>query len=164
MIRPSIHADAEQLIELTAATGLFRAEEIATLRDVLDAYFDGESATHACFTSEGDGRINGFVYIGPTEMAHGNWYVWWIAVDPSVQGKGLGRQLLRFAEEEARRRGGRVMFIETSGQLHYEPTRRFYLKNGYDREAVLRDFYLEGDDLVVFRKRLIADPGGWHDP
>ena len=29
-----------------------------------------------------------------------------------------------------------------------------YLKHQYDQEAVLRDFYADGDDMVVFRKRL----------
>jgi len=38
--------------------------------------------------------------------------------------------------------------------MFVEPTRRCYSKNGYDREAVLRDYYRDGDDLVVFRKRL----------
>jgi hypothetical protein len=46
------------------------------------------------------------------------------------------------------------MFVETSGLPTYERTRRFYLKNGYEREATLRDYYRDGDDLVVFRKRL----------
>ena len=47
------------------------------------------------------------------------------------------------------------MFVETSGTPEYEATRRFYLKNGYDREAVLRDYYRDGDDMVVFRRRLV---------
>lgn len=154
MIRPADPADADRLVELTAATGFFRPEEIDTLRGVLDAYFGGDSPGHALFASELDGRTDGYVYLGEAEMADRTWYVWWIAVDPTTQGRGVGRELLRFAEDEARRRGGRVMFIETSGLPFYEPTRRFYLKNGYDREATLRDFYRDGDDLVIFRKRL----------
>ena len=154
MIRPVTPDDTERLVELTAATGFFRPEEVDTLRGVLDDYFGGASEGHACFASEADGRTDGYVYLGGADMADRTWYVWWIAVDPTTQGRGVGKELLRFAEEEARRRGGRVMFIETSGLPFYEPTRRFYLKNGYDREAVLRDFYRDGDDLVVFRKRL----------
>jgi ribosomal protein S18 acetylase RimI-like enzyme len=153
MIRPSTPDDAERLVALTEATGFFRPHEIEALRGVLDAYFEGEPS-HACYTSEGEAGIDGYVYLGEAEMADRAWYIWWMAVDPPTQGRGIGRELLRSAEDEARRRGGRVMFIETSGLPSYEPTRRFYLKNGYDREAVLRDYYRDGDDLVTFRKRL----------
>ena len=37
---------------------------------------------------------------------------------------------------------------------HYELTRRFYLKHGYEQHATIRDFYAEGDAMVIFRKRL----------
>lgn len=153
MIRPTIPADVGRLVNLTAATGFFKPHEIDALRGVLDAYIADETG-HACYASEGDGGIDGYVYVDEADMADRTWYVWWIAVDPSTQGRGLGRELLRFAEDETRGRGGRVMFIETSGLPIYEPTRRFYLRNGYDQEAVLRDYYADGDDLVAFRKRL----------
>jgi len=153
MIRPVTPADVERLVVLTEATAFFRPREIETLWGVLDNYFTGETG-HACFVFEDGGVVVGYVYVGASDEADDTWYIWWIAVDPLTQGRGVGKELLQFAEDEARRRGGRVMFVETSSVPGYEPTRRFYLKNGYDREAVLRDYYADGDDLVVFRKRL----------
>jgi ribosomal protein S18 acetylase RimI-like enzyme len=159
MIRPTVPADVPRLVELTAATGLFRPEEIVALGEVFDDYFSiellaGDAATHCCFTSEQNGQIIGYVYLAEAEMSDRAWYVWWIAVDPTIHKRGVGRALMHYAEDEARRRGGRVMFVETSGIAEYESTRKFYLKNGYDQEAVLRDYYRDGDDMVVFRKRL----------
>jgi ribosomal protein S18 acetylase RimI-like enzyme len=155
VIRPAEPADAPRLAELTAATGLFRPGEIDTLRNLLEFYFDEEPADHCCFARRSGGRVDGYIYLGATEEAtDGTWYVWWIAVDPSGQGRGAGRELLRFGEEEARRRGARVLFVETSGLPSYEGTRQFYERAGYEREAVLRDYYRDGDDMVVFRKRL----------
>jgi ribosomal protein S18 acetylase RimI-like enzyme len=153
MIRPTTPADAERLVALTRATGFFKPHEIETLRAVLDAYFADETG-HACYAHESEGEIDGYVYLGEADMADRTWYIWWIAVAPSTQGRGVGKELLRFAEDGARHRNGRVMFVETSGLPIYEPTRRFYLKNGYDKEAVLRDYYTNGDDLVIFRKKL----------
>jgi len=43
---------------------------------------------------------------------------------------------------------------ETSGRPLYEPTRQFYLKNGYELEATLREFYGSGDDKLVYRTEL----------
>lgn len=153
MIRPASPEDAERLVELTEATNSFQPHEIEALRGVLDAYFGGDTG-HACFASEVGGRIDGYVYLGVADMADRTWYVWWIAVDPTAQGKGVGKKLLVLAEDEARKRGGRLMLIETSGLPGYEPTRHFYSKHGYGQEAVLRDYYRDGDDMVVFRKRL----------
>ena len=69
-----------------------------------------------------------------------------------TQARGVGGYLLRHAEEDIRKRNGRVLFIETSSLPHYELTRKFYLKHGYEVTAVLRDYYHDGDDMVVFRK------------
>ena len=56
--------------------------------------------------------------------------------------------------EEIAEAGGRILLIETSSLPHYEPTRAFYVKHGYLPDAVLHDYYADGDDMVVFRKRL----------
>ena len=41
---------------------------------------------------------------------------------------------------------------------HYDLTRKFYVKHHYEQAAVLADFYADGDNLVVFRKRLNPRP------
>jgi ribosomal protein S18 acetylase RimI-like enzyme len=160
MIRPTVLADTPRILELTAGTGLFRPGDVDALREILDAYHtedtvDDAGGHHCSATYELDGRVVGYVYFADSAaLSDRTWYLWWIAVDKTVQGKGVGRELLQYAETDARRRGARLMLIETSGVPEYELTRRFYLKNGYDQEAVIRDYYRDGDDLVVFRKRL----------
>ena len=64
--------------------------------------------------------------------------------------------MLNYVEQDIQSKNGRVLFLETSALPIYELTRKFYLKNGYDQEATLRDYYAEGDDMVVFRKSLVV--------
>ena len=64
--------------------------------------------------------------------------------------------LVRHVEDDIVRSGGRLFLIETSSLPSYEPTRRFYLKHNYEQAAIVRDFYADGDDQVIFRKRLLA--------
>lgn len=155
MIRPTVFADTSTLLELARGTGVFKPHEIQALAEVLDDYHAANHAHgHRALTLERDGRTLGFVYYAPAAMTDRTWYLYWIFVAKAEQAMGLGSQLLRSAEAEVRQAGGRVLFIETSGLPHYEPTRRFYLKHGYEREGVLRDYYADGDDMVVFRKRL----------
>lgn len=155
MIRLAVPDDTPTLKKITTETGFFKPHEIDALQEVLDDYHNAnEDAGHVCRVIEADGVIAGFVYIAPAAMTLGTWQMWWIVVRKDIQARGLGRDMLLFAEDEVRRQAGRVLFIETSSQTLYEPTRQFYRKNGYEEHAVLKDFYAEGDSMVVFRKDL----------
>src|SRR5262249_52629948 len=99
-------------------------------------------------------QINGFAYYAPTAMTDRTWHLYWIAVMKKTQAKGIGGKILKYVEEDVRKKQGRLFLIETSSLPHYEPTRKFYLKHGYDQAAQIKDYYADGDDLVVFRKKL----------
>ncbi len=156
MIRAATPLDIPVLVQLTEDTAMFRDYEIQALREVLDDYFStNQAGGHRCDVWQATGEpILGYTYFAPAAMTEGTWYLYWIAVRAERQGKGLGSRLLVHVEDAIRSAGGRVLFIETSSLPIYEPTRRFYLKNGYEVNGQLRDFYRDGDDMVVFRKRL----------
>lgn len=155
MIRDTVPADSALLIPLAEATGVFKRHEIEALREVLDDYHALNRAFgHRSVTCEQENRVIGFAYYAPAAMTDRTWYLYWIAVARESQACGIGSRLLGHAEAEVRRFGGRILLIETSSLPHYELTRRFYLKHGYEREAIVRDYYSDGDDMVVFRKRL----------
>ena len=98
--------------------------------------------------------VRGYVCVGPTPMTDGTFDLYWIAVDPDEQGRGLGRQLLAAAEGEVRARGGRLVLIETAGHDAYAPTIRFYERSGYTLVSRIADYYRVGEDKLVFEKRL----------
>ncbi len=155
-IRPTTPSDTNVLLELTEATGLFRPIEVQALREVLDDYHATNRADgHRSVTFKDNGRILGFAYYAPAAMTERAWHLWWIVVRKDEQARGVGTQLLRYVEDDIREQyRGRVIFIETGSLPHYELTRRFYVKNGYEQHAVLKDFYAAGDSMVVFRKEL----------
>lgn len=155
MIRATVPADTPLLLALAEETGVFKPMEIVALQEVLDDYHAANRAQgHRSVTCEPEGAVIGFAYYAPAAMTDRTWYLYWIAVRKSLQARGVGGQLLRHAEEDIRRAGGRLLLIETSSLPHYDLTRRFYLKHGYEQTAALRDYYADGDDMVVFRKRL----------
>jgi GNAT superfamily N-acetyltransferase len=156
MIRPTNPDETDALVAMTDATGLFKPIEIVALREVLDDYHAVQHAEgHFAITCEEDATILGFAYYAPAEMTDRTWYLYWIAVRQDQQGRGVGTRLLRHVEDDIRANlHGRVLFIETGSLPHYELTRQFYRKNGYEQHALLQDFYAEGDSMVVFRKAL----------
>ena len=155
MIRPTIPADSPTLIELASATGVFKPHEIKALGEVLDDYHSANHAIgHRAITFEQEGQILGFAYYAPAAMTDRSWYLYWIAVAKHTHARGIGGKLLKHVEDDIRASNGRILFIETSSLPHYDLTRKFYLKHHYEQACVLPDFYADGDDLVVFRKKL----------
>lgn len=155
MIRLVTLADTPALLSLTESTGVFKTHEIQALQEVLEEYHaSNRGYGHVAVVDERDGRIVGYAYYAPASMTDRSWYLYWIAVTKKIQAKGIGSDLLRHAEEDIRKKNGRVLFIETSSLPHYDPTRRFYVKHDYEVTGVLRDYYADGDDMVVFRKRM----------
>jgi ribosomal protein S18 acetylase RimI-like enzyme len=101
-----------------------------------------------------EGQVRGYVCVGKTPLTVSTWHLYWICVDPEVQGRGAGRALQSYAESFIRARGGERLVLETSGQVNYERTRRFYVRAGYSEVSRIRDFYKPGDDCIVFCKDL----------
>ncbi|HXD85006.1 MAG TPA: GNAT family N-acetyltransferase [Urbifossiella sp.] len=155
MFRPITPADTIPLVELTARTGVFKPLELAALREVFDDYYtENRALGHRSFLWVERERPRGYVYFAPIPMTEGTWSLYWIAVEPEQQGRGLGRKLLEFVEVEARERRGRLLLIDTSTLPRYEATRQFYVRNGYSAAAHIPDYYAEDDGLIIFSKRL----------
>jgi ribosomal protein S18 acetylase RimI-like enzyme len=155
MIRPTVPADTPVLLAITQGTGLFLPIDLEALDSVLATYHEENAEEgHRCFTYEHEGRVAGFVYYAPAAMTDRTWYLWWIVVSKQIHARGVGGRLLQHAEDGARAAKGRLMMVETSGLPSYNLTRKFYLKHGYEEAAVLKDYYADGHDMVIFRKRL----------
>jgi GNAT superfamily N-acetyltransferase len=155
MIRPTHEAETEDLVAMAEGTGVFKPIEIEALRDLLTYHRDeGHAVGHQAVTLERDGVPVGFAYFAPTVMTDSTWHLYWIFVSKTVQARGLGAELLKFVETEIRSADGRMLLIETSSLPMYEQTRKFYLKQQYEQEAMIRDFYSAGDHQVIFRKLL----------
>ena len=158
MIRPTVPGDTPAIVALTDETSVFKPLEIVALREVLDDYHSANhDLGHKCVSYERDGSVIAYAYYAPAAMTDRTWYLYWIAVQKQTQAAGIGSELLGFLERDIRANRGRILLIETSSLSHYEPTRRFYFKHGYEHHATLRDYYAEGDDMVVFRKRMPPD-------
>jgi ribosomal protein S18 acetylase RimI-like enzyme len=155
MIRAAQPPDTPTLVTLTEATGMFKPHEVVALKEVLTDYFAyNHEHNHHCVINERHGEIMGYAYYAPAAMTDRTWYLYWIAVNKATQARGIGGELLQHVEQAIKEGNGRVLFIETSGLTYYDLTRKFYLKHHYEVTGVLKDYYSDGDDMVVFRKKL----------
>lgn len=157
-LRPE-HRGAVQ--ELLRATRVFRDAEIDIALEVVDDFFarpEHDYAVLGAFTPAGE--LLGYVCYGPTPGTLGTWDLYWIAVAPAAQNTGVGTLLLQEVERRLARADARLVIIETSSQPLYEPTRAFYRRRGYREVARVPDFYADGDDRLIFAKRLAPPLSG----
>ena len=146
-------ADKPQLMALLVATPEFDPAEIPVAEEVIDIYLDCPGRDYQIMIAESASRIVGYICFGKTSLTLYTWDIYWMAVSLDKRGMGIGAALLKKAEDEIQKAGGRLALIETSSKPNYLNTRRFYLKKGYKRVSRIRDFYAPGDHLLIFEKR-----------
>ena len=148
-------ADGERLLGLARSVRLFTAADVETIHELWDEFITkGEDSWYSFIIAQRSGKLHGFACYGRRALTDGTWDLYWLGVDQSSQGQGIGKTMLRKVKESVRQRGGRLLIIETAGKPEFEPTRQFYLHSGCTLEARVRDFYARGDDLFIFTVRV----------
>ena len=167
-----------RLAEILAATRVFSRDEVAVALELFDETFEGgerraeggadrglipppalrppPSAYEFLGAFDEADTLIGYACYGPTPGTDGTYDLYWIAMDPSVQGSGEGSRLLTEVERRLRSRGGRLLIAETSSRAAYARTRRFYDSRGYREAARVSDFYAPADDRIIYAKRIAA--------
>lgn len=157
-IRPVNTGDRSRIREIVTAAGNFNDQEIATAMELIDEFLaKGEASGYIAIVAEmpgNPGAVEGYACYGPTPLTEGVYDLYWIAVHPDAQGRGIGRRLVAYVEDDIRSRGGRMLLIETSSRDEYGPTIAFYERTNYELAARIRNFYRIGDDKLVFSKEL----------
>ena len=136
--------------EILHDTGLF---PVAILRDLIQPFFDDAAHPERWFVCDQDrSGVVGFGYYRPEPLTDGAWNLVAIAVRSTCQGQGVGERMLTHTETELS--SERLLIIETSSLDDYDRTRRFYEQAGYALFARIPDYWAEGDDKIIYGKRL----------
>jgi D-alanine-D-alanine ligase len=147
--------DRGRVRELAASTGVFsRIEEDVAVELVADRLAQGAVSAYHFVFAEREGKVVGYTCYGPIPLTSGSFDLYWIVVEKTMQGQKIGQSLLQETERLILAAGGRQVYIDTSNRPQYAPTRGFYLRNGYQQVALLKDFYAPGDDKAIYWKRL----------
>ena len=148
-----IKADIQSISSILSTSGFFNTEEqkvgVSLVRERLA---QGEGCEYFFQFAEFEGSVRGYTCFGPIPGTKTSYDLYWIAVDTTYRGQGLGTLLLKQTEQEIEKRGGTRIYIETSSTALYVPTRSFYDRNGYHLEAELKDYYAPHDNKLIYVK------------
>lgn len=151
-VRP---ADLESVRQITTSTGFFHEEEIDVACELVDERLKkGIASGYYFLFAELDGKTIGYSCFGPIPCTINRFDLYWIVVDNAYRGQGFGGEILHKSEEQIGTLGGERIYIETSSQDRYKPTRGFYEKYSYQVATVLEDFYNTDDAKYIYLKVL----------
>lgn len=153
MIRKLKPEDRDIIAGFLTCISQFKACEVDVALELIDIAVQkpGQQDYHI-YINEEDGNVLGYYCLGQRPLTDGVYDLYWIVVSPQAQGKGIGKMLLRHAEEFVMNNKGRWLLAETSSKDSYNATRRFYMSNKYSIVAEINDFYSIKDNLIIFGK------------
>lgn len=141
----------EKIINVFKDTNMFEPFEIDWLKEQLTS----ESDDYQWLIYITKGEVVGASCYGPIlKERPGRYDLYWIAVHPFFQCKGIGKKLLKRTEEEAQKDGATHMYIETgswnsSGNLLYQ-------NSGYKLMGIIEGYYNDNNHKHIWGKRLLT--------
>lgn len=149
-IQSAERADIPALQVIIEQTGLFPPELLPSMLE--DVIADPDTGVWlSCFDAK---TLVGMCYATPEHMAENVWNMLALAVLPDQQGKGVGSALVGDLENRLSLLQQRILIVETSGTQDFAQARGFYTSVGYEQEGCIRDYWSDGDDKIIFRKKL----------
>ncbi len=148
--------DRKAIEEILRSTDFFYEFEIQTALEIADATLaKGEEKSGYLWMKivDDDGFV-AFANYAKNDFSTHSWDLFWIAVHQNSRNKKLGSLLLKAVEEDVKKAGGKILWIETSGRPLYASTEAFYQRNGYTLQASLKDFYADGDPKQIYARIL----------
>lgn len=149
--------DRKNIEEILRSTDFFYEFEIQTALEIADETIQKgmEESGYLWMIVSNEDKIVAFGNYGKNSFSTHSWDLYWIAVHNNSRSKNLGSVLLKAIEADIITKGGKFLWIETSGRPMYASTEQFYQKNGYTLQASLRDFYGPGDPKQIYSKELV---------
>jgi ribosomal protein S18 acetylase RimI-like enzyme len=146
--------DVEHVREIIVSTGFFYEFEVpVALELVEEGAFEGDQSGYFFIFAEVGGKPVAYSCYGHIAGTDAGYDLYWIATHNDMRGTGIGKIVLEETEKRAKEMGGRYIIAETSSLEKYLPTRMFYEKNGYSKDAFIADYYKPGDGKVIYVKR-----------
>jgi len=146
--------DLKNVRDIVVSTGFFYDfEGPIAVELVEEGVQEGDDSGYLFIFAEVDGRTVAYSCYGRIAGTDAGFDLYWIATHNDIRGKGIGKVLLEETHKKAKEMGARYIIAETSSLDKYLPTRLFYEKNGYSKDAVIADYYKPGDGKIIYVKR-----------
>jgi len=150
-IRPVTTTDIDGLKKVADSSGLFPSE---FLDEMISDYFNNPETQDNWFTYIEKAEPVAIGYCVPEKLTDGTYNLLAIGVSQDLQRSGIASQMMTYVEQLLIQKGGRILIVETSSDDAQIGARNFYKKIGYTQAAIIKDFWKDGEDKIIFWKKL----------
>jgi len=105
------------------------------------------------FTYIDDNTPTAIGYCVSEKFTNGTYNLLAIVVSQDSQRNGVANKMISYIEQQLKQNDGRIIIVETSSDDAQIGARKFYQKIGYTQMAVIKDFWNDGEDKIVFWKK-----------
>jgi len=141
-IRDATHADLPKIVEIDSAA-FAQPWSMLSFQAALD-----DPVRSIAIVIESEGVVCGF---GVAWHVKDEGEIATLAVDESQRGKGLGEKIVRALVQELTTRGAAQIFLEV--RPSNGGAQSLYKKIGFAQIGQRRNYYANGEDAIVMRKR-----------
>lgn len=146
IIREATLKDQDKIIEIFESQDT--KWDIPYAKQYYDSYFNDENPDDMVFVGEVDGDVVAVTgYCPDSDMMEVNWLNWHYT-HKDYEGRGIGGKLLEHMIEMLSPKI-RKLYVNMGWRLLNLRALNLYLKKGFRIEAVLRDYYGEGEDQIM---------------
>lgn len=150
-IRPVLKSDIDCLKKVVDSSKLFPSEY---LDEMISDYLNNPETQDIWFTNIYDNTPTAIGYCIPEKLTNGTYNLLAIAVSQDSQRSGVATEMMSYIERHLKQKNGRILIVETSNDDAQIGARKFYNKIGYTQMAVIKDFWNDGEDKIIFWKKL----------
>ena len=151
-IHKAVMADRDAILAVAADTGMFLGQELDHFAATIDEQLSDTPSDHFLVSRNADDSIAAAAFWHPEDMTQGVANLLFSGTLATARRSGHGRALL--AAYEVAAAPARLSIIETASDAMFAPAWELYRAKGYERVAVIPDYYDDGLDKLIFRKRL----------
>ncbi len=106
-----------------------------------------------CLVAEADGQVVGYIVASGKSRVH----IANIAVIPGLRRRGIGRMMIRAAEEFGRSIGAGLFLLEV--RESNRSARSFYRSLGFVGAGVKQYYYSNGEDAILMKREILPAAG-----
>jgi len=133
--------------------GAFTSDDLLLASDCIKEKLENRQG-YEVKVAEFNGLAIGFICYSKIPSSDRSYELYWLAIHPAMQGKGLGTSLLVEAEKDIKAKGGKTVILDTTSKEGYSAARHLYEKSGYKLVSKIDRLYSEKEDHLTYRKDL----------